>query len=101
MNLTMIYAGILFVGLFGTALYFGRLSNYFSVMPVVTLPWMLQKIRTYHPKEGQVITACAVIAFFVFFYFSNTLETLFSNSYAALSPIEFFKILIEWLGTRL
>lgn len=101
MNLTMIYAGILFVGLFGTALYFGRLSNYFSVMPVVTLPWMLQKIRRHYPKEGQAITVCAVIAFLVFFYFSNTLETLFSNSYAALSPIEFFKIFIEWLGTRL
>lgn len=98
-NLTMVYAGILFVGLFGTALYFGRLSNYFSMMPVISVPWMLTKIKKYHPQDGHIITAFAVIAYFVFFYFSNTLETLFSNSYAALSPVAFFKIFFEWLGS--
>lgn len=100
-NLTMVHAGILFVGLFGTALYFGRLSNYFSIMPVVALPWMLQKIRKYHPKDGTLITACAVVLFFIFFYFSNTLETLFSDSYAALSPWQFLNIFFEWLSSRL
>ena len=98
-NLTMVYAGILFVGLFGTALYFGRLSNYFSMMPVISVPWMLTKIKKAHPKDGSVITAFAVVAYFAFFYFSNTLETLFSNSYAALSPVAFFKIFFEWLGS--
>lgn len=100
-NLTLVYAGIMFVGLFGTALYFGRLSNYFSIMPVVSLPWMLQKITRHNPRDGRFITLCAVAAYFVFFYFSNTLETVFSTSYAAVSPGEFLGFVVEWLKGRI
>lgn len=92
MNLTVVYAGIIFIGLFGTALYFGRLSNYFSIMPVITLPWMLTKINK---RDGQFLTGCALICYFVFFYFSNTIETQFATSYEALTPAAFWKILID------
>ncbi len=100
-NLTMVYAGILFVGLFGTALYFGRLSNYLSMMPVISLPWMLKKITKYYPRDGKFITISAVVLYFVFFYFSNTLETLFSDSYSAVTPQRFVEILITWIKSRL
>ena len=100
-NLMIVYAGIMFMGLFGTALYFGRLSNYFSMMPVIALPWMLRKIREYNPKDGLFISACAVVAFFMFFYFSNTLETVFSTSYAAVTPGQFLKYFFDWIGSRL
>lgn len=96
-NLTMVYAGILFVGLFGTALYFGRLSNYFSMMPVITLPWILTKTKKHFPKDGQLITLTAVICYFVFFYFANTLESQFATSYEALTPLAFLRILLTWL----
>ena len=38
-----LYACIMFVGLFGTANYFGRLANYFSIFPAIVLPMILQK----------------------------------------------------------
>lgn len=96
-NLMMVYACILFVGLFGTALYFGRLSGYFSVMGAVSLSWMLPKISRYNPRDGRFITVCAVVCYWVFFYFANTLETLFTSSYAAVTPWQFFGYIIEWL----
>lgn len=96
-NLMMVYACILFVGLFGTALYFGRLSGYFSIMGAVTLSWMLPKITKYHPKDGKTITCLTVVCYWIFFYFSNTLETLFTNSYAAVTPWQFLGYVIEWL----
>lgn len=97
-HLTLIYAGIQFVGLFGTALYFGRLSYYFCVMPCISLSWMLRKISTYCPKNGRVLTICAIIGYIVFFYFSNTLETNYNESYAAISFKQFMKYFFEWIN---
>lgn len=91
-NLSMVYAGILFIGLFGTALYFGRMSNYFSMMPVIALPWMLTKIKEHNPREGRLLTSLAVFFYFIYFYFSNTVETQFATSYEALTPVAFFEI---------
>ena len=93
-NLSMVYAGILFVGLFGTALYFGRLSNYFSMMPVIALPWMLTKIKESNPKDGRLLTFFAVFFYFIYFYASNTIETQFATSYEALTPTAFLEILL-------
>lgn len=96
-NLTIVFAGIIFVGQFGTALYFGRLSYYFLPMPVIALAWMLTKINKYDPQNGHLITTVAVICYFVFFYFSNTVENHFATSYEALTPAGFWKILVEAL----
>lgn len=97
MHLTMIFAGIQFVGIFGTALYFGRLSYYFAIMPVITLPWMLQKITKYHPRDGRFITVCAILGYLGFFYFSNTLETHYDTAYAAISLRQFLDYLFTWI----
>ena len=96
-NLSMVYAGIIFVGLFGTALYFGRLSNYFSMMPVIALPWMLAKIKKVYPQDGRLLLFLAVTCYFVFFYFSNTIENQFAVGYEALSLSNFLKILFDAL----
>lgn len=93
MNLSMLYAGITFVGQFGTALYFGRLASYFVIMQVVSLPWMLEKIKKARPKDGSFLTTAAVICYFLFFYASNTIENDFATSYEALSLSGFLKIL--------
>ena len=101
MHMTILFAGILFAGRFGTALYFGRLSYYFCAMPVVVLPWMLKKISRYNPRDGAFLTICAVIGYTAFLYFSNTLETDFNTSYAAITPSQFLKYLFSWLGELL
>lgn len=98
MHLTMLFAGIQFVGIFGTALYFGRLSYYFSVMPCITLGWMLRKISRYNLKDGRFLSVCAVLGYILFLYFSNTLEGNFNESYAAISLKQFLNYLFTWLG---
>lgn len=97
MHLTMLFAGIQFVGLFGTALYFGRLSYYFCVMPCITLPWMLRKISRYNSRDGRFLTFCAVLGYTAFMYYSNILENDFENGYAAISLKQFLEYLFTWL----
>ena len=97
MHLTLLFAGIQFVGLFGTALYFGRLSYYFCLIPCITLPWMLRKITKYHPRDGKFLTVAAVVGYSVFMYFSNILENDFDNSYAAISLQQFLDYLFTWI----
>lgn len=94
-NLAMVFAGIVFVGQFGTALYFGRLSYYFLPMSVIALAWMLTKINKYDPQNGRIITTVAVVGYFVFFYFSNTIENQFATAYAALTVEDFWNILVD------
>ena len=96
-NLSMIFAGIIFLGQFGTALYFGRLAYYFLPMPVVALAWMLTKITKYNPREGIFLTIIAMICYFVYFYVSNTVENNFAIAYEALSLKGFWEILIDAL----
>lgn len=91
-NLSMVYAGIIFVGMFGTALYFGRLSYYFNMMPVIALPWMLSKISH---KNRQLLTTIAVPCYFLFFYYTYTLENHFDTAYEALTLSQFLGYLID------
>ena len=96
-NLATVFAGIIFIGQFGTALYFGRLSYYFLPMAVVALPWMLTKIKRQNPKDGLMITSLACFLYFIFFYFSNTVENHFATAYEALTPWAFLEILVDAL----
>lgn len=96
-NLSMVFAGIIFVGQFGTALYFGRLAYYFLPMQVVALAWMLTKITRYNPHEGRILTILTAICYFIYFYFSNTVENPFATAYEALSLKGFLTILFDAL----
>ena len=93
-NLSMIYAGILFVGMFGNPLYFSRLASYFAMMPVIALPWMLSKINR---RDGRLITIIAVFGYFGFFYYTNAIESHFDDSYSALTLPQFLRYLSEAL----
>lgn len=96
-NLSIVFAGIIFVGQFGTALYFGRLSYYFLPASVVSLSWMLTKIKKTDRTVGQLIMGIAIICYFIYFYFSNTVETQFETSYEALKMGEFLEIMFDAL----
>lgn len=96
-NLSMVFAGIIFVGQFGTALYFGRLSYYFLPMPVLAMAWMLTKIKKYRPNEGRILILLASVCYFVYFYFSYTVENHFATSYEAMTAENFLKILFAAL----
>ena len=87
MNLTMLNGAIMFVGLFGTANYFGRLANYFLIFQSLSLPWMLKKIGG---KEGRILTLLMVLGFFAYFYYANAINQPFDQEFARLTISEYF-----------
>lgn len=78
-NLVMLNALIMFVGLFGTGVYFGRLANYFLPMQMVVIPWMLRKIGG---KDSQFLTICCVAGYIGYFMYGNLIMHRFDDHYS-------------------
>lgn len=87
MNLTMLNGAIMFVGLFGTANYFGRLANYFLIFQSLSLPWMLKKIGG---KDSRVLAMLMVLGYLAYFYYANVIAIPFDRDFARLTVSEYF-----------
>lgn len=85
-NLTMLNGAIMFVGLFGTANYFGRLANYFLIFQSLSLPWMLKKIGG---RDRKMLTILMVLGFIAYFYYANAINQPFDQDFARLSLPEY------------
>ncbi len=85
-NLTMLNGAIMFVGLFGTANYFGRLANYFLIFQSLSLPWMLKKIGG---RDRKMLTILMVFGFIAYFYYANAINQPFDQEFARLSISEY------------
>lgn len=88
-NLTMLNGAIMFVGLFGTANYFGRLANYFLIFQSLSLPWMLKKIGG---RDRKMLTILMVLGFAAYFYYANVINQPFDQDFARLSLAEYFEL---------
>ena len=88
-NLTMLNGAIMFVGLFGTANYFGRLANYFLIFQSLSLPWMLKKIGG---RDGKMLTILMVLGFIAYFYYANVIAIPFGQDFARLSLSEYLNL---------
>lgn len=86
-NLTMLNGAIMFVGLFGTANYFGRLANYFLIFQSLSLPWMLKRIGG---REGRMWTIFVVLGYVGYFYYANMINQPFDQNFARLTLKEYF-----------
>ena len=89
MNLTMLNGAIMFVGLFGTANYFGRLANYFLIFQSLSLPWMLKKIGG---RDGKLLTMLMVVGYMAYFYYANAINQPFDQEFTRLSLQEYLKL---------
>lgn len=86
-NLTMVNAVIMFIGLFGTANYFARLANYFLIFQTLSLPWLF---RLFEKRSKHFVIAAAVVCYFIFFYYDHVLANgAFDNAYRFMSIREF------------
>lgn len=88
-NLAMLNGAIMFVGLFGTANYFGRLANYFLIFQTLALPWMLKKIGG---KDGRILTLLMVLGFTAYFCYANIINQPFDQDFARLSLSEYLSL---------
>ena len=90
-NLTMLNAEIMFVGLFGTANYFGRLANYFQIFQAVSLPWLITR---FDRKSKQAITTAACICFLLYFIYTYAIHESFDGGYRAINLWDYIESLL-------
>lgn len=79
-NLAMLNAEIMFVGLFGTANYFARLANYFLLFQAMAIPWLLTH---YEPRSRRTMTWGALAGYGAFYVYSNAIHESFDHYYAS------------------
>lgn len=94
-NLCMINGAIMFVGLFGTANYFGRLANYFTIFQAIALPWIVSKLRD--PKTRRLLTYAMVSCYAMYFLYSNTINGSFDMEFNRITLREY---LVTYLTGR-
>jgi len=88
-NLTMMNALIMFIGLFGTANYFARLANYFIIFQVLSIPWLL-KFFEYRSKKIVILTS--IICYSLFFFYGAVLsQAPFDSQYGFITIFEYIK----------
>ena len=91
LNLTILNAEIMFVGLFGTANYFGRLANYFLIFQALCLPHLF---KAFNDTSKKIITSACIVGFLLYFYYANVINQNFDSSFNFISFVDYFRKLI-------
>lgn len=90
-NMSIVSAFILTLGLVQAANLFARMAGYFEIATAVTLPWMIKKLFT--KQSAQLVTVLATILYFGYFMFEFTVSKNFNNDYAAITMWQFIQSL--------
>ena len=86
-NMSMISAFILMIGLVQAANLFARMAAYFEIATAISLPWMIKKLFT--KRSAQFITICAAVLYFGYFLYEFGVSKDFGNNYSAISLWQF------------
>lgn len=92
-NLSIVCALIMFIGLFGTANMFSRLAIFFEPAVHIALPWMLYKLKGSLPNL--ILTSGCYVAFPIFFYYQMVITTVFDQAFGSITLGEFFNSLFK------
>lgn len=92
LNLSMLNAEIMFIGLFGTANYFGRLANYFIMFQPLLLPHLL---RSFTKNSQKIMKWICVSCFLLYFYYANVINIHFDSNFRFISIYEYIKIILS------
>lgn len=87
-NLAMLNGAIMFVGMFGTAIYFSRLASFFTIAQCIALPWILSKL----PRDRKdFFTAAMIVGYCGFFVYANIISQSFDANFGRISLFEYLK----------
>lgn len=86
-NMSMISAFILMIGLVQAANLFARMAAYFEVATAIVLPWMIKKL--FNKRSARAVTICAAILYFGYFLYEFGVSKDFGNNYSAISLWQF------------
>ena len=67
-NFSMLNGLIMFIALFGTANYFGRLSHYFLIFSIIMIPFLLKHVDE---RCRSLVIIVALVCYFGYFYYQN------------------------------
>lgn len=92
LHLTFLNGLIMFLALFGTANYFGRLANYFLIFSVISIPWLLKYVDQ---RYRSFVFVAAVVLYFIYFYYEsiNGGVATFNQMYDRISLKEYLQSL--------
>ena len=93
LNLTMLNAAILFVGLFGTANYFGRLASYFLVFQSISLPWLISHFET---KSRHLVSCLALLCFSIYFVYAYAISISFDYAYESTTLLQYLRSILSF-----
>lgn len=82
LNCSFMYACIMFVGLFGTANYFGRLANYFVLFPAIVIPNILKKLSS---RDRRLLATTMIVCYLAYFYYGNAINENFAQEFSRIT----------------
>ena len=95
-NLCIVQACILFLGLFGTGNYFARLANYFLIFQCIAIPWLVDRFFSLR-KSGVLSIKTAMIAGYAgyFIYAEGIVNGGFDTSFSRITLPAFVSLLVR------
>lgn len=91
-NMSLVSAFILTIGLVQGANLFARMAAYFEIATAVALPWMIKKLFT--KQSTQLVTGIAAVLYFGYFLYEFGVSKNFNADYSAITLWQFFRELI-------
>ena len=85
-NLAMINGAIMFVGSFGTAIYFSRMASFFTIAQCIVLPWILERL----PRQERTFYTWGMIAGYSgFFIYANMISQSFDANFSRITIVQY------------
>ena len=91
-NMSLLRAFILMIGLVQGANLYARMAAYFEIATGIALPWMIQKLFT--KPSAKFVTICAAAFYFVYFVYEFGVSKDFGGSYQTITLWEFIGSLL-------
>lgn len=92
-NMSIVSAFILTIGLVQAANLFARMAGYFEIATVIALPWIIHKLFT--QNSARFVTGCASALYFGYFWYENAINRGFDNDYSAITLWQFLQTLFN------
>ena len=91
-NMSIVSAFILTIGLVQGANLYARMAAYFEVATAIALPWMIKKL--FIKQSAQLVTVMAGVLYFGYFYYEFAISKDFGSDYSAISLWQFVTSLL-------
>ena len=91
-NMSILSAMILMLGLVEGANMYARMTGYFVVGTLIALPWIINKLFT--KQSAQFVTVCASVLYFGYFWYEYAIHMNFASEYKAITLWQFIQSLL-------